>query len=73
MACLMSRNAHSRHAVIVINAVRQADNVGARVIMVGKLAVYMLDADIGKSVPVQNGSGSVRSSVSSAVPHSAVF
>ena len=54
MADLVARNADSRRRRAAVHIRRQADHVRLGVIMVGKLAFYLLYGDVLKPVRVQH-------------------
>ena len=56
----MRGNSNRCDARFVDNALRKAYHVGARVIIIGKLARYADDADIGNAARTQHGIGSAR-------------
>ena len=53
MACLVHRNADRRDAVLIVNALREADHIPCRVIIIGQFSGNLLDSHIRDAVVEQ--------------------
>ena len=69
----MSRNAHSGNGIGIINAVGKADDVGARIVMVGKIARDPFDAHAAHSIGLEDGPGGIGPGYPTARPDARIF